>query len=74
MRWHPSGSFLAQVFYEGEDANLLLLPVDDGGAAGKTIKNLGKGEVGSFAFSRDGRHIAFALDVETRDVVSITDF
>ncbi len=72
MRWHPGGSFLAQIFYEGENANLLLLPTD--GGMEKTIKNLGKGEVGSFAFSRDGRHIAFVLDIETRDVVSITDF
>jgi len=72
MRWHPSGSFLGQIFYEGDEANLLLLPTD--GSAGKTIKNLGKGEVGSFAFSRDGQRIAFALDTETRDVVSITDF
>jgi DNA-binding winged helix-turn-helix (wHTH) protein/Tol biopolymer transport system component len=74
MRWHPDGEFLAQVFYEGDEANLLLLPTEPGSAAEKTIKNLGKGEVGSFAFSRDGRRIAFALDTETRDVVTITDF
>jgi hypothetical protein len=48
------------------------LPTD--GGVGKTIRNLGKGEVGSFAFSRDGRRIAFALDIETRDAVSIVDF
>jgi DNA-binding winged helix-turn-helix (wHTH) protein/Tol biopolymer transport system component len=72
MRWHPSGSFLAQAFYEGENANLLLLQTE--GGAGKTIKNLGKGEIASFAFSRDGRRIAYILDVETRDAVSITDF
>lgn len=74
MRWHPGGSFLAQVFYEGENANLLLLPVDAGGAAEKTIRNLGKGEVASFAFSPDGRRIAYIFDVKTRDAVSITDF
>ncbi|MEP6922876.1 MAG: hypothetical protein ABI954_00300, partial [Pyrinomonadaceae bacterium] len=72
MRWHPSGEFIAQIFYTGENAKILLLPI----AAGKEkiITNLGKGDVGSFAFSRDGQQIAFSLNTETRDVVSIADF
>ena len=69
MRWHLSGKFIAQIFYAGENANLMFLPI--GGGESKTFSGLGKGDVSSFAFSRDGQQIALTRNAETREAVLI---
>ena len=72
LRWHPSGKFLTLVYNAGENLNLLLLPVD--GAAPRTIGNLGKGDLGSFAWSNDGRQLIYSVTTETQDAVLLSDF
>ncbi len=68
MTWHPTDEFLTQVFYEGEDAKLLLLPIK--GDEHKIISNFGKGEIISLDWSKDGKNLLFSQVIEIRDVVS----
>lgn len=72
MRWHPSGKFLALIYNEGENLTLLLLPVDGGKA--RSVENLGKGEIDSFAWSADGRQIIYSVTNETQDAVWLGNF
>jgi Tol biopolymer transport system component len=67
MRWHPDNKVLAQVFYEGEDANLLLLPINK--EKYKIIPDLGKGEIISMDWSADGQRLLFSQVNEIRDIV-----
>lgn len=69
MAWHPNNRFIAQIFYEGDNINLLLLPID--GGEGRTMTNLGKGEIGSVAFAPDGRRLVYSRHAEARDIVSL---
>jgi len=71
-RWHPSGAFLTQIFYDENGANFLLLPVD--GGESRTISGAGKGKIGAFAWLPDGKQIAFSFQTETVDVVLLNDF
>ena len=70
MRWHPSGKFIGQIFYEGENIKLLLLPTD--GGEPQVVSGLGKGDVNWFDWSRDGRQILVSHTTETQDVVLLS--
>jgi Tol biopolymer transport system component len=70
MRWHPNGRFIGQIFYEGENIKLLLLPTD--GGASQVITGFGKGDVNWFDWSRDGRQIVFSHTTETQDAVFLS--
>jgi DNA-binding winged helix-turn-helix (wHTH) protein/Tol biopolymer transport system component len=72
MRWHPSGKFLTFIFSAGENLNLLLLPTN--GGEPKIIGGLGKGEINSFDWSRDGRQIIFSTSNKSTDAVLLSDF
>lgn len=72
MRWHPNGDFLSQIFYKGEDINLLLLSIS--GGEPKIFNNIGKGDVNWFEWSRDGKQVAVSHSTETHDVVLLEDF
>ncbi len=71
MRWHPSGRFLTQIFYTGENANLLLLPVDGGSAI--TLSGLDKGYVHWFEWARDGKRLVLSQVIATQDVILLSD-
>lgn len=70
MRWHPGGKYIGQIFYEGENIKLLLLPI--GGGEPNIVSGLGKGSVNWFDWSRDGRQIVFSHTTETQDVVFLS--
>jgi DNA-binding winged helix-turn-helix (wHTH) protein/Tol biopolymer transport system component len=72
MRWHPSGKFIGQIFYQGENINLLLLPADD--SKSQVISGLGKGDVNWFDWSRDGKQIAVSQTTKTQDIILISNF
>jgi DNA-binding winged helix-turn-helix (wHTH) protein/Tol biopolymer transport system component len=72
MRWHPSGKFLTFIFSAGEDLALLLLPTD--GGTPKIVGGLGKGELNSFDWSRDGKQIVFSKSNKSTDAVLLSDF
>lgn len=69
MRWHPNGKFIGQILYEGENINLLLLPI---GGDSQIVSGLGKGDVNWFDFSNDGKQIVVSHTTETQDVVFLT--
>ncbi len=71
MRWHPSGRFVTQVFYAGENVNLLLLPTD--GSSAITLSGLDKGDVNWFEWARDGKRLIISQATETQDVVLLSD-
>ncbi|MBA2734199.1 MAG: winged helix-turn-helix domain-containing protein, partial [Acidobacteria bacterium] len=71
MRWHPGGRFLTQIFYTGENVNLLLLPTDSSEAV--TISGLDKGDVNWFEWARDGKRIVISQTTEIQDVVLLRD-
>jgi predicted ATPase/DNA-binding winged helix-turn-helix (wHTH) protein/Tol biopolymer transport system component len=70
MRWHPGGRFIGQVFYEGENIKLLLVPTD--GGESQIVNGLGKGDVNRFEWSRDGRQIVISHTTETQDAVFLS--
>lgn len=70
--WHPNGKFLTMIFYNGENAGVLLLSATDG--TFQTIENITVGKITSFAWSPDGSRFAFSNDFETKDVVSLGEF
>ncbi len=70
MRWHPNGQFIGQIFYEGENIKLLLLPTGSGEP--QVVSGLGKGGVNWFDWSRDGRQIVLSSTVETQDVIYLS--
>ncbi len=70
MRWHPSGQFVSQIFYEGDNIKLLNLPV--GGGNSQIVSGLGKGNVNWFDWSGDGRQIVVSHTTATQDVVLLS--
>ncbi|HLM59684.1 MAG TPA: hypothetical protein VK308_02660, partial [Pyrinomonadaceae bacterium] len=70
MRWHPSGKFIGQILYEGENIKLLLLPTD--GSQPQIVSGLGNGDVNWFDWSRDGRQIVVSNSTETQDLVFLS--
>jgi len=72
MRWHPSGKFIGQIFYKGENINLLLLPTD--GGQSQVVSGLGKGDVNWFNWSSDGKQLAVSQTTETQDIILLSNF
>lgn len=70
MRWHPDGKFISQIFYEGNQIKLLLLPVNGGEA--QIVSGLGEGDVDAFDWLPDGRQIVVSHTTETQDVVFLS--
>ncbi len=70
MRWHPNGRFIGQIFYEGENVKLLLLPTNGGDSP--IVSGLGKGGVNWFDWTKDGKHIIVSQTTKTRDVVLLS--
>ena len=60
------------VFNRGENAGILLMSATNGEF--QTIDNIAVGKITSFAWSPDGRRIAFAQNIETSDVVLLAAF
>jgi dipeptidyl aminopeptidase/acylaminoacyl peptidase len=71
LAWHPGGQFLTLGYNTGDQAKLLLLPLD--GGASLPLLDVGRGEIGSFVWSRDGQKLLVARHAETRDVVLISN-
>lgn len=72
MVWHPTIPVISQAYHNGADASLLLMHIDR--SPPKEIRNLGKGRINSFAWSRDGSKIVYSMLNQTRDIVSLSDF
>ena len=72
MRWHPNDRFLTQIFYTGETANLLFLPISDETA--QEILDFGKGDVNWFEWSRSGESMVASQTETSRDIVLVKDF
>jgi DNA-binding winged helix-turn-helix (wHTH) protein/WD40 repeat protein len=71
LAWHPGGQFLTLGYNIGDQAKILLLPLD--GGASLPLLDVGRGEIGSFVWSRDGQKLLVARHAETRDVVLISN-
>jgi DNA-binding winged helix-turn-helix (wHTH) protein/Tol biopolymer transport system component len=72
MRWHPGAEYLAQIFYTGENVNLLLLPTTGGEAL--NISGLNQGNVNWFEWSRDGKRLVISQSVQTQDVILLSGY
>lgn len=72
ISFHPSGKYITQIFSNGEDLSLLLIPVDGGKT--QIIDGLGKGSSYRSQWSSDGKQFLYPLITETRDAVLLTDF
>jgi DNA-binding winged helix-turn-helix (wHTH) protein/Tol biopolymer transport system component len=70
--WRPQTDLLTMIFYNGENAGILLISPRDGKF--QTLENMGSGKITSFDWSADGNRIAFSKSFATNDVVSITTF
>jgi len=70
MQWLADGSAIGQIFYEGDRIDLLVMPLD--GSGSKLISDVGRGEVQSLAFSRDGKKLAISYTEQRPDVVLIS--
>jgi Tol biopolymer transport system component len=72
LRWTPDGNFLSRIVYDGEQANFVLLPLN--GAPEYMLSGTDLGKISSFAWSPDGKNIAFAQTIQTRDAILLSDF
>jgi Tol biopolymer transport system component len=72
LRWLPDGRSIVQVYFEGDNAGLMVLPVDGGKPI--MLPGLGKFGVDSISPSPDGRQAILATYTETRDAVVMTGF
>lgn len=70
MAWHPNGEFIGQLFTEGAQIGLLLLPVDGGPA--KEIRGLGAGTGTWFDWSPGGDELLISTTQNTSDVVVLS--
>ncbi len=69
MRWHPGGLSIGQIFYEGDNVSLLLIPLN--GLEAIHISGLGSGRTNSFNWSKDGKRIVISNTQHSQDVVRI---
>ncbi len=72
IRFHPSGKYITQIFSEGENLKLILLPVDGGEA--KIFEGLGKGSSNLPEWSPDGKQFLYPLINETHDAVLLNEY
>ena len=71
FHWSPDGSGLVYINTLGGVSNLWRQPLDGGPA--KKITEFKSDLIYNFAYSRDGKMLAFARGSNTRDAVLITD-
>jgi Tol biopolymer transport system component len=71
LSWTPDGRSLAYVRSDEGVANIWAEPLD-GGTARKLTSFTTPGQIYRFAWSRDGRKVAFSRGERTNDVVMIT--
>nr|HQU81564.1 hypothetical protein [Pyrinomonadaceae bacterium] len=71
MRWFPNGKFISQIAYQGDETKLLLLPLNEN----EIIQSfdLGKGNVQWLDWSKDGKNFVIAQEIQTQDVVLISN-
>ncbi len=69
IKWFGD-STLVQILYSGEDIQILLFPVDEG--AHKVIPTNAKGDVQSFAISKDQKRIVFSTAEISDDLILLT--
>jgi DNA-binding winged helix-turn-helix (wHTH) protein/Tol biopolymer transport system component len=69
MRW-LGDSTIVQIVYAGEQVNLLLIPTD--GSPHKIIETNARGDVDSFAISKDDKSIAISTSELRNDIVTLT--
>lgn len=67
MRWYTGSDLIGQIVYEGDTANLLMIPIDSG--TSKTFRSVGSGIVNSFAWSNDGKRLAVSHTDEQKNVI-----
>jgi DNA-binding winged helix-turn-helix (wHTH) protein/Tol biopolymer transport system component len=72
IRFHPSGRFITQIFSEGENLKMILLPT--GGGEPKIFEGLGKGSSNLPEWSPDGKQFIYPLVNETHDAVLLNEF
>ena len=70
--WHPGGGLLTMVFKDGENSGFLLLST--AGDAYQTVEKVSKGRISAFAWSPDGRRLAFTENQENSDAVLLEEF
>lgn len=70
IRFHPSGKYISQIFWSGQNLKLLLLPID--GTAPLIFDGLGKGTSHQAEWSTDGRRFLYPVVTEAQDVVMLT--
>ncbi|MFN2454286.1 MAG: protein kinase [Pyrinomonadaceae bacterium] len=72
IRWLPDMSGLSYIDSRDGASNIWLQPIDGGKPV--QLTNFKMGEIFSYNWSRDGKQLACARGVETRDVTLIKDF
>lgn len=72
IRFHPSGKYISQIIWVGQNLKLLQLPVD--GSPATIIDGLGKGTSNQAEWSADGAKFLYPVITEAQDVVMLTDF
>ncbi len=71
-RWTPDGKSLTYAAYDGLAVNLWNQPID--GGPPRRITNFDAGGIFSFAWSRDGKHLAVVRGSRSSDIVMISNF
>ncbi len=72
IRFHPSGKYITQIFSEGENLKMILLPTV--GGEPKIFEGLGKGSSNLPEWSPDGKQFIYPLVNETHDAVLLNEF
>lgn len=72
IRFHPTGKYITQIFSEGENLKLILLPIDSGEP--KIFDGLGKGTSNLPEWSPDSKQFLYSLINETHDAVLLSEF
>jgi DNA-binding winged helix-turn-helix (wHTH) protein/Tol biopolymer transport system component len=70
--WNPGNDQLTVAFGSGENLSLYVWSLEDGTI--RPIENVSAGKIGAFAWSVDGKRLAFSQSFEKSDVVSLGNF